>query len=279
MGERVEPLDSILEGIAGLRALTYREQAREVLREAALMRGAGFTYVVRMAHLGWWAGGGKGMLPIKSMDLSRREGQLMEDWLHEAYVIGHAYAVLMEQLTTPQKPLKKSEANFGVTLRKTATRLWRGQTTKAEFIDAFWFGVERGLWRAALDGIGSLGFAEDELSPTESAKLISIINAMRPSISGLADWIEENSQVNGGKFLAVINRVTQNWVNRYQQIYQQAQALVGRDLKAMWHLGIAEHCKSCLKLAGKIRRWSWWNENGILPRVPGAEYLECRGYR
>jgi hypothetical protein len=213
------------------------------------------------------------------MNLSRREGQSTIDLLHEIYVMGHDYAVLLEQLTTPQPALKKSETNFGIGLRKTAIRLWRGQTTKAEFINAFWFGVERGLWRAALEGIGSLGFAEDELSPTEVAKLNSIIDATRAYIPGLADWIEQNSQANGGVFQSVTNRVTQNWVNRYQQVFQQAQALVGRDLKAMWTLGIAEHCKSCLKLAGKIRRWSWWNEHGILPRVPGAEYLECRGYR
>jgi len=265
--------------LADARPFLYREQAHAILREADKYHGNEGRLALRMVQLGWWAGGGRDIPPLRSMNLARRDGQSTTDWLHEMYVMGHDYAVLLEQLTTPQKSLKKSEGNFGITLRKTATRLWRGQATKAEFIDAFWFGVERGLWRAALEGIGSLGFAEDELSPTESAKLVSIIDAMRAFVPLLADWIEENSQANGGQFVAVTNRVTQNWVNRYQQVYQQAQALVGRDLKAMWWLGIAEHCRSCLKLAGKIRRWSWWNERGILPRVPGAEYLECRGYR
>ena len=264
------------QAIQDIRHFTYRAQAYRLLESAS---GDNVGEILQIAQLGWWAGGGEGIPPLKSMNLARREGQPTINWLHEIYVMGHDYAVLLEQLTTPQKSLKKSEENFGITLRKTATRLWRGQAAKAEFIDAFWLGVERGLWRAALEGIGSLGFAEDELSPTESAKLVSIIDAMRAFVPALADWIEENSQANGGQFVAVTNRVTQNWVNRYQQVYQQAQALVGRDLKAMWWLGIAEHCKSCLKLAGKIRRWSWWNERGILPRVPGAEYLECRGYR
>lgn len=262
--------------VQDMRHLTYRAQAHKLLESAVEDDSKA---VLRIVQLGWWAGGGRDTPPLRSMNLARREGQSAIDHLHEMYVMAHDYAVLLEQLATPQKPLKKSETNFGITLRKTATRLWRGQTTKAEFIDAFWFGIERGLWRAALEGIGSLGFAEDELAPTEIAKLNSIIDATRPFVSSLADWIEENSQANGGKFQAVTNRVTQNWVNRYQQVYQQAQALVGRDLKAMWWLGIAEHCKSCLKLAGKIRRWSWWNEQGILPRVPGAEYLECQGYR
>lgn len=271
-------MSSISEAALGIQPLTYREQAHGLLREAANNPGCETKFVLRMVQLGWWAGGGQNIPPLRSMDLRRRDGQSVTDHLHEVYVMGHAYAVLLEQLTTPQKPLKKSERNFGIGLRKTAVRLWRGQTTKAEFIDAFWFGVERGLWRAALEGIGSLGFSEEELSPMESSKLVSIIDNMRGFISGLADWIEENSKASGGKFAVVTRRVTQNWVNRYQQVFQQAQALVGRDLKTMWWLGIAEHCKSCLKLAGKIRRWSWWNERGIIPRVPGAEYLECRGY-
>jgi hypothetical protein len=69
------------------------------------------------------------------------------------------------------------------------------------------------------------------------------------------------------------------WGNRYLEMQGMGEALAGKDQKAMWVLGIADHCISCLKLAGKVKRYSWWYGNKVLPRVAGAEYLECKGYR
>ena len=44
--------------------------------------------------------------------------------------------------------------------------------------------------------------------------------------------------------------------------------------------GILIHnCNSCLKLDGKVKRASWWTENNVLPRVPGAPWLACKGWR
>ena len=42
---------------------------------------------------------------------------------------------------------------------------------------------------------------------------------------------------------------------------------------------LVHNCSSCLKLSGKVKRMSFWNSHGILPRVAGADYLICRGYK
>ena len=42
---------------------------------------------------------------------------------------------------------------------------------------------------------------------------------------------------------------------------------------------VVHNCSSCLKLHGKVKRMSYWVEKGILPQVPGCDYLKCRGYQ
>ncbi len=42
---------------------------------------------------------------------------------------------------------------------------------------------------------------------------------------------------------------------------------------------LVHNCSSCLKLDGKVKRASWWTENNVLPRVPGAPWLACKGWR
>jgi hypothetical protein len=50
------------------------------------------------------------------------------------------------------------------------------------------------------------------------------------------------------------------------------------DGKFKWVLGPTEHCTTCAKLEGLVKRGSWWRDN-VLPQNPPNEKLECGGWR
>ena len=65
------------------------------------------------------------------------------------------------------------------------------------------------------------------------------------------------------------------WTNRYTEVMNTAKVMAGGDRKLKWVLGPTEHCSSCMKLAGKVKRGSMWVASGIQPQ---SRSLECGGY-
>ena len=65
------------------------------------------------------------------------------------------------------------------------------------------------------------------------------------------------------------------WVNRYNDVVNTAKIMAGGDKKLKWVLGPTEHCSSCSKLAGKVKRGSVWIASGIQPQ---SRSLACGGY-
>ncbi len=66
------------------------------------------------------------------------------------------------------------------------------------------------------------------------------------------------------------------WVNRYTEVVNTAKIMAGGDKKLKWVLGpTEEHCSSCSKLAGQVRRASVWLASGIQPQ---SRALSCQGY-
>jgi hypothetical protein len=66
------------------------------------------------------------------------------------------------------------------------------------------------------------------------------------------------------------------WINRYTEVVNTAKTMACANQKLMWTLGPTEHCSSCLKLEGKVKRGKFWQESGVLPQ---SRQLECGGFR
>jgi len=137
--------------------------------------------------------------------------------------------------------------------------------------------IKRHLPQAWYEGAKEGGLLPSELTPNERMALQNAIVDEMSHITKFAQAIEDNSRAKGGKLKPLLNR-TAMWCNRYEEIRMGARALAAADMKVRWTLGDAEHCKSCLRLDGKIKRNSYWLRKGILPRVAGALYLGCAGY-
>jgi hypothetical protein len=172
---------------------------------------------------------------------------------------------------------QKSLSQFQRGIRSSIRSLWNGTFNHFEFVDNMRAVIEQGFRRAWAEGAKQCGVSFDELTKRELDKLEQMTNAQFVFLPGLADDILENSKANGGKLQPLFSRGDM-WISEYRVVRDQATGMACGDKKKKWVLGAAEHCKSCIKLNGKVKRASFWIKSGILPQRNGASYLECRGF-
>lgn len=174
--------------------------------------------------------------------------------------------------------LDKSLSSYQASIRSAIRGLWAGEFTAFGFIDTMRATLERELRRGWNEGAQECGIAENELTESEIQARQDFINSQFQHLLGVAAFIEQNDRASGG-LLGTSFRRGELWINRYEEARQRAKSMACTDKKMKWVLGAAEHCQSCLKLSGKVKRASFWYDKRILPRVAAADYLECGGYR
>lgn len=170
-----------------------------------------------------------------------------------------------------------SQQAFLASLRAAARGLWQGKTTPLEAADGFFSAIRRGFDQAWTEGALSASVNPDERTQAEQDKLNLLIGDNFQYVGRLADWIYQNSKPNGGKWGDVDSRL-ELWVNRYQEVKAQAQTMANADQKLKWVIDGGEHCRTCLKLNGRVARASVWAANNIAPRMV-TDRLVCGGYR
>ena len=170
----------------------------------------------------------------------------------------------------------KSLNSYRKEIRANIRGYFNGKFGYFDFVDNMNSAINRRLTQAWIEGAKECGIAFDELTTDERNTLQDRINSELAYIPGLANDIDEAVEV-GGKITPLLKRADL-WANRYEEVKNQAKVMVCKNAKLEWVLGEAEHCTSCLKLSGKVKRASYWNDKGVIPRVAGASYLECKGY-
>lgn len=179
----------------------------------------------------------------------------------------------------------KSIGDFGAGIRAVVRGYWSGALDEFGFVDSMISAINRGFTQAWNEGAAECGIQPDELSQDEKDALQRFINDQTGHIFNYGrdiairrDVHQQSPRDPAGKLDPLLSRA-ELWINRYNEASQRAKSMACADKKMKWVLGEAEHCASCLKLDGKIKRMSFWTERGIIPQVAGAEYLECKGFR
>lgn len=164
-------------------------------------------------------------------------------------------------------------------IRAAIRGLWSGAISGDQFSEALRADIDRNLTKAWDEGAKECGVLPNEYTDAEHLALAEGILKEQSFIGQLRDAVEASSKENGGKLTPLFGRA-ELWVNRYPDFVNRAKAMACGDQKAVWVVNPAkESCKSCLKLNGKVKRLSFWNSSGILPRVANADYLECHGFQ
>lgn len=166
-----------------------------------------------------------------------------------------------------------SEANFRRGLRSAVRGLWSKAISESQFIDAMQSAIQRNLTVAWQEGATECGIGADELSEAEIEARDAFIDNQYSFIGGFGEAIGEDGDNRLGDLYSRIEL----WVNRYGEIRDRAKAMACADQKLEWRINVRckEHCSSCTRLNGKVKRGSYWNKT-ILPR---SRDLECGGWR
>ena len=178
-------------------------------------------------------------------------------------------AVLVEQ--------SAGAKNFHDRWRSITRSLWNGVWSYDQSFDFAQQVVRNGLTQAWYEGAKKVGLAPADMTPEERIELERIIFGEFTHIDGFLAAIDQGSKANGGKLAPLMKRADL-WIGRYEDVVSRAE-LTGRDdPKLQWQYGDTQHCDSCLRLAGKTKRASFWKRAGVHPRAPRNEMLQCLGF-
>ena len=172
---------------------------------------------------------------------------------------------------------KAGAATYRMTIRNAVRGLWTGAMDLGQFLDVFGQAVELGLAAAFAEGAAACGIQPADYTDQERQALREFVSNEEFRVLTFAEAIQENSKANKGKLTPLLQRADM-WILRYQDVVNQAKTLACADGKFRWDLGPTEHCSTCAKLAGQVRRGSVWRAN-VLPQNPPNEKLECGGWR
>lgn len=218
--------------------------------------------------------------PLEVADIAEKQAaaarQLANPLTGELPITGTESRELLGYPAQPEGTMENLATNdglsdYGLGIRAAVRGLWSGRQDKFAFVDGMVSTIQRGLRRAWLDGAKKAGMKEIELTPEELSTLDGIINTEISYVLPFGADIEANDKASGGKLTPQMMRALK-WDQRYREVRDRAMMMARSNPKLMWVLGNADHCSSCLKLAGKVKRAKTWEAAEL---YPNSKKLEC----
>jgi hypothetical protein len=174
--------------------------------------------------------------------------------------------------------LEKSLDNFRAGIRACVRGFWTQDLSISEFFEEMRTTIERELWIAYYEGVESCGMEREDVEPAEMQQAKAEIEYQLDFIMPFAMDIQDRNRAAGGELQPLLDRA-EMWINRYEGIKSLAQTHVCGDTKLEWIYGDTDHCDTCERLNGTVKRASIWNASGIMPRNGPNERLACSGFR
>jgi len=152
-------------------------------------------------------------------------------------------------------------------LRSAVRGLWSSALSFDQFFDSFDASIQRNFPNAWDEGARQFGRLPGERSAQERIALQRLVNREIGFITGFGEAIEQADKASGGKLTPLYTRL-EKWVNRWNEPYNAGKLAGDQNRKAKWILHADESCRSCLKVAGKVKLMSVWNAAGYRPQNP-----------
>lgn len=140
-------------------------------------------------------------------------------------------------------------------------------------------------WLAYQEGMKRGGIVDPEKHMTagDIAYVGAWITAQTAFIPGLAQAIADYQAMEDGaekaKAREALDARLALWVATLAALTARGYTSAQGDKMGVWRYGDTDHCETCLGLNGRRERLSWFVERGYIPREPGSQTLDCRGYR
>lgn len=184
--------------------------------------------------------------------------------------MSNATTFIQSQLTT-----SKSFSNFRPSIRAAIRGLYKKEFGLFAFVDSMSSAIRRNYHRAWLDGAKECGITESELTREEIDRREDMINEQIPHLVPFGQDIIAGRD---SKLIGTFFSRGDVWANRWFEVINLAKSMACGNQKLVWRLGDAEHCKTCLKLAGRVMRASRWQQLDVWPRDTRSGKLDCNGF-
>lgn len=162
---------------------------------------------------------------------------------------------------------------YAKALRASVYGLWSGRIDYNDFVDQVITAELTYLSEAYYEGSAKMGVRRDELTDEELRQLTTLIFEQFQYAHSLGQYVLRNSKANDRLLRSAQARLPM-WLITFDKFVQLGMLAAKEDPKLKWVLGDAEHCSSCLKLAGKVKRKSQWIAADIYPKHSN---LACSG--
>ena len=131
---------------------------------------------------------------------------------------------------------------------------------------------------AYAEGLREGGVPAEEMDAADKAAITEWVTGQLSHINGFAsDTVAARGD--DGKRSQILSRLAL-WIESMRVIGSQGLMSAQKNKMGTWKLGATErHCRTCNGLHGKRHRLSWYSSRGLIPRQPGSEVLECKGYK
>lgn len=168
----------------------------------------------------------------------------------------------------------KSQSSYWTSIRAAARGLWSKRIDIFDFINAMSSAIDRNYERAWREGAKTCGIRPNERTAGETNALNGLIVIAKSSVFDFGEFIEARQDE---PFSSLSSRIDV-WANRYSEVKSRAQTMSCQNQKLEWRIGDADHCKTCLKLNGRVMRASRWQELDVYPQDTRSGKLECKGF-
>lgn len=130
---------------------------------------------------------------------------------------------------------------------------------------------------AYVEGLREGGIPAEELDAADKQAITEWVTGQLAHVNGFAADTEA-ARGDDGKRTQILARLDL-WIESMRVIGSQGLMSASKNAMGTWKLGATEvHCRTCNGLHGKRHRLSWYASRGLVPRKPGNESLECKGY-
>lgn len=171
----------------------------------------------------------------------------------------------------------KTVAFYRRALRRAVLNFYRGDMDAFEFIDEMVRLIDGQFTRAWNEGAREVDFDPKDMTDEDRLIVLERIEMEQEHVLGFASDIE-TTRMEQSPITPLYNRV-EVWVNRYNEVKNDAIIHFGGSQKLIWKLGkTKEHCTTCAALHGIVASASDWEKSGVKPQNAPNEKLECGGW-
>lgn len=170
-----------------------------------------------------------------------------------------------------------SESRFREAIRASVRGLWMGVLYRSQFMEVMQGAIERELWNAWIEGMSTCGMTTADMEPEDRDAVQNEIYSQLFFLGPFADDIIAQSKATGKPLEPLLSRADM-WINQYESVKSLAKVTVCGDTKYEWVYGDTEHCSSCNRLNGIVKRASVWRKADIAPGNPPNDKIECGGW-